>query len=212
MKPKSSSETLLQITKSKLLLVEGQDDLYLLGALLRHLNLADDIQIIMVGGKDQFAPYFKGLKINPGYSRVTSIGIVRDADADPAGAFQSVCSALSNAGLPVPTAPLQSAGAAPKITVLIVPGESRTGMLEDICLESVADDPAMGCVEEYFGCLEGKFGADDERLKNRAKSKVQVFLASQASPGWGLGVAAQKGYWGFNHPSFEGIKQFLGIL
>lgn len=64
-------------------------------------------QIKVVGGKEKFQPELKTLPNVSGYSLVTSIGIIRDADNDPKAAFDSVRSALINSGLPQPNKPLE---------------------------------------------------------------------------------------------------------
>ena len=50
-------------------------------------------------------------------------------------------------------------------------------MLEDLCLESVADDPAMPCLEEYFRCLEEQLEAG-AFPSNPSKARVRAFLTS----------------------------------
>ncbi len=67
------------IEKSKLLLVEGPDDLSFFDALLRHLN-RQDIDVRSYGGKDNLRPFLKGLPAFPGFVNVVSLGITRDAD------------------------------------------------------------------------------------------------------------------------------------
>ena len=164
------------IAKPKLLLVEGKDEVKLFGKLLADLGLVD-VEIRNIMGKAKFRQNIKGLPKFTGFSEVTSVGIVTDADKQPQGAFASICDALEAAGLPRPTAPLQPVGDDPQVVVMILPGEGREGMLEDLCLESVADDPAIACLEDHFRCLE-------EQLKagtfpgNPSKSRVRAFLAS----------------------------------
>jgi hypothetical protein len=105
----------INITKPKIVIVEGQDEVKLLRALIKHLNLPDDIDIQDASGKDNIRRFLMGLMQSSNHEIVTSIGIVRDADQDPAAAFQSVCSALQGAGLPRPPAPLQPVGDTPQV-------------------------------------------------------------------------------------------------
>jgi hypothetical protein len=60
---------------------------------------------------------------------------------------------------------------------MILPGDGREGMLEDLCLESVADDPAIPCLEEHFRCLEEQLEAG-AFPGNPSKARVRAFLAS----------------------------------
>ena len=164
------------ITKSKIILVEGRDELNLFNELLADQKLADAIEVMEVGGKEKFMTNLRALPNRSGYKNVASLGIVRDADANPESAFQSICSVLENVKLPVPLAPLQPKHGRPQVTVMIIPHD-KPGMLEDICLDSVSDDLAMDCVAQYFQCLQEKqriLAANDI-----PKARVSAFLASR---------------------------------
>lgn len=165
------------ITKTKILLVEGQDECYLFAELLSELGLKNDIQVIEVGGKDKFRTKLLGLLAGSGFHRVVSIGIVRDADSNPHDAFRSVCSSLRGAKLPTPVTPLQPVTGPPQVTVMVVPDSDTPGMIESVCLSSVSDDPAMLCVEQYFQCLQAQRRTLAEN--DVPKAWVRAFLASR---------------------------------
>jgi hypothetical protein len=164
------------ITEPKLLLVEGKDEVKFFTQLVSDLDLVG-IQVRAVGGKARFRDRLNALLKGPGHDRVTSLGIVRDADKNPQGAFDSICGALRALGLPIPPAPLQPVGDSPQITVMILPDKDSEGMLEDLCLASVVGDPAMACVEAYFACLEDQIDLDD-LPNNPAKARMRAFLSA----------------------------------
>ncbi len=164
------------ITKPKLLLVEGKDEVELFDKLLTDLGLVE-VEIRDIMGKTKFRKNIEGLPKITGFGEVTSVGIVTDADKQPQGTFDSICNALEAAGLPRPTAPLQPIGDDLQVAVMILPGDGREGMLEDLCLESVADDPAMSCLEDHFRCLEEQLEASTFP-GNLSKARVRAFLAS----------------------------------
>jgi len=164
------------ITKPKLLLVEGKDEVKLFGKLFADLGLVD-VEIRNIMGKTKFRRNIQALPKITGFGKVTSVGIVTDADRQPQGTFESICDALQAANLPSPTAPLQPVGDDPQVVVMILPGDGREGMLEDLCLESIADDPAMPCLEEHFRCLEEQLEASTFP-GNPSKAHVRAFLAS----------------------------------
>jgi len=193
------------IEQPNLLLVEGKDEQGALGALLKHMGLAD-MQVVPAGGKTLLADGLHGLTIATGFASVRSIGIVRDADDDSDAALRSVCHALSREGLPVPRAPLVPAAGPPRVTVIILPGASRQGTLEDLCLEAVAGDPAFTCLGRYFDCLK-EVGVRGPR--NLSRAQMQVFLASRTEAGKRLGEAAQAGYLPLDAPAFDELKRFL---
>jgi hypothetical protein len=204
----NDEKPLSPITKSKVLIVEGEEEIRVFSELIAHLNLPD-IEIRDIGGKTKFRTNVRTLTITPGFYNVTSVGVIRDADDNPASAFQSVCDALQSAGFAKPTKTLQPVGDSPQVVVMILPDGETPGMLEDLCLKSVEEDPAIRCVDEYFECLQERLG----RLpSNLSKARVHAFLASRERPDLRLGEAAQKGHWPWGHPAFEQVRQFLNAL
>lgn len=163
------------ITDPRLLLVEGNDEVSLFSALIKRLGLTD-IDIRAFGGVEKFRAHARTLPTISGFGVVKSIGVVRDADQDAGSAFQSVCDSLRAAGLPAPDAPLQPAGHDLQVRVLIVPANAPVGMMEDVCLASVAHDPAMGCVESFIDCLTHEAGSIPGNI---AKARVRAFLTSR---------------------------------
>ena len=198
----------VKVEQPNVLVVEGKEEELFFGALIKHLGL-QGIQIMPIGGKEQLRRNLKALVLSPGFSEITSLGIVRDANADPVAAFQSVRDALRAVGLPAPEHPLVPVGDSPQVAVMILPEQGVAGMLEDLCLRSVMQDPAMYCVEQYFECLRRK------RLSlpsNISKAKVQVFLASRHRAGLRLGEAAEAGYWPWDAETFQQVKTFLQLI
>jgi hypothetical protein len=198
----------LRIQKRKLLIVEGKDEEGFFAALLAHLHLPE-IQVAGIGGKTKIRSQLKALTKEPQFPHVTALGIIRDADADPKGAFESVKDALSAAGLPHPRKPLYPVKGPPKINVMILPSSGNPGALEDLCLAAVGHEPTRVCVDEFFDCLSKRELVPPREL---SKAKVRTFLASQEDPTLPLGLAAQKGYWPFDNPAFGPLRQFLTSL
>lgn len=198
-------EITVEITKPNVLVVEGREEELFFGAFSKHLGL-QNLQILPIGGKEQLRPKLKALVLSPSFPEVVSLGVVRDANANPGAAFQSVRDALQAANLPAPERPLAPTGHSPRVTVMILPAESVPGMLEDLCLRAVAPDPAMLCVEQYLQCLQQQ---GLSLPHNVSKAKVQAFLASRPEAGKRLGEAAQAGYWPWDDATFEQVKNFL---
>ena len=203
-------EEKLVIRKERLLIAEGKDDEQFFDALLRQLGL-DEIQVLGIGGKTRLEGQLKALKLDPAWRQVSSIGIVRDADDDPDAAFRSVCSALKGAKLPVPSQALAPMVGPPTVQVMIIPALRKKGALEDLCLESAADDTAMPCVEQYFECLAER-GAPGLKERSLSKAKTRVFLTSKEDPTLPLGIAAQKGYWPLDSSVFDEVGRFIASI
>jgi len=197
-----------EISKSRVIIVEGKEDELFFDALINHLSLSD-IQVLPIGGKRELRKYLEALIRVSGFDKIRSLGIARDANSDPRAALQNVKDALRFLGLPVPERTLIPFGDKPKVVIMIFPDENTPGMLEDLCLQAVMQDPAMFCVDQYFQCLEQKGVTLPSKI---SKAKVQVFLGSRSEPGKLLGVAAQAGYWPFNVEAFAQVKTFLQII
>jgi hypothetical protein len=197
---------LAQITKPKLLLGEGVDEVRFFKAFLDYLNVTD-VQVEQYGGKTRLAAFLQTLTTPvPGFAALTSLTITRDADANAAGAFQSVSAALQAAGLPAPPAHGLAAGANPRVHVFVLPDGVNPGMLENVCLESVKSSPAFACVGSYFHCA---FRTAARQPNNSAKAFLHVWLASEVEPDKRLGEAAEAGYWPWHSPAFAALEQFL---
>ncbi|HBI23698.1 MAG: hypothetical protein A2Y48_03220 [Nitrospirae bacterium RIFCSPLOW2_12_42_9] len=195
------------IHKPKLLVVEGRDERNFFTALLAHLQLMD-IQVMDIGGKSQIPAKLKALMKMPDFHNVASLGITRDADENPAGAFQSICDALKEAMLPVPKTQISFTRGRPRIGVMILPKPGTKGMLEDVCISSARDTPEMGCVKIYLDCVKKKTMTLPVNL---SKAKMYAFLAAK-DPGLRLGEAAQKGIWQWDNKAFKQIRVFLKLL
>lgn len=209
----------MPIIKPKLLLGEGIEEIYFFDALLAHLGI-NDVQVDQYDGKTNIGAGLKAINGRSGFiNQVVSLGVTRDADYadDPADdtaaaqrAFQSVSGALAYASLPVPVAPMVKAAGDPEVSVFILPDNQGPGMLEDLCIASTTA-PDLDCITEYFDCVELKTGRVRAR-RNVAKSRVHAWLATQAEPDKQLGQAALAGYWDWNNPAFDLIKQFVQQL
>jgi len=193
-----------EITERHLLLVEGREEELFFDALARHLGLKH-LQTMGLQGKDPLTEKIKAAKATTGFGNVTSLAIIRDADDNAEAAFQSVCTALKGADLPVPAATSRAAGASPTVRVYIVPSHDKPGMLEDLCLEALKDDRALICVDEYFKCLQSK---GLSHPKSMSKARIRAFLSSRPDPELRLGEAAGK-YIPWDSSAFTQITQFV---
>ncbi len=198
-----------QPSAAKLVLVEGNEEKVLFEHVCGHLGLAG-IEIKDYGGKGKLAPFLKGLTLGREFRTIVrSLAITRDADASASSAFQSVSDACKRAGLkPPPTVGAVGDGR-PAVRIHILPGGSRPGAPEDVCLESIADQPIMKCVNELLECVES-VGAPIPR--NVAKARVYAFLAVQEKPGRRIAETAGSGTWPFESPAFAPIRKLLTAM
>lgn len=197
------------LTEQVLLLVEGQDESNFFKALFGHSTVTG-VQIEDMKGKSKIKAYLAALKRASGFSNVSRMAVIRDADTDAAAAFDSVRNALRTNGLPYPT---RSGGFntqdRPHVGVYIIPDNKHSGMLEDLCLATVVEDPAFVCINGFLECVKDR---TDSQPINPAKSRVATFLAAQPDPPPSLGVAALRGVWGLDHRALKPIISFLADL
>ena len=208
MPPRRPSSEELKIEQPKQLLVEGNDQRNFFEALLKHLN-CQDIQIHNFGGVDELPAFLRGFTGSTGYSSVTSLGIVRDAEGDENSAWQSVQSALQRAGMPVPARVGQRSAEIPYVSVLILPGGNQPGMLETVLNQTFSDDPVNTCINDFFACVERLPG---KRIHIPDKARARAYMWAREKPHVSVGVAAQAGYWDFSHEAFAPLRSFLTAL
>lgn len=197
------------VNKPKQLLVEGRDAQAFFHPFVNSLSMAN-IQIQNYGGITELSSFLGQLTKNSNFRKlVTSIGITRDAEENYAGAFQSVCAALTSADLSIPTRPMQFVGTTPQVNVFIFPGDNSKGMLESLLLRGISNDPALKCVEEFISCIEKEKQYTPKPLD---KAKALAFLASRKEIIPLSGQAARAGYWNFDSPTYDQLKNFIRSL
>lgn len=207
-----SGQKSLEIQANRLLLVEGKDEVNLLGRLIKDCLKDDEqgIQILDVGSKDNFRPNLKAIKIAAqSQTTLRSIGIIRDADDNPKGSFDSICGSLLRVGYEPPAAHAKFSNATPSIGVFIVPDGSHTGAIETLCRRSVAGKAADKCVDEYIECLKTHNALQS---KNPDKTFAHAYLAATDDPVARVGEGAQQGVWDFQSPAFGALSQFVRDL
>ncbi len=215
-----------EYTKPCVLLVEGQDEVKFFTVFSEHIGKKGVFDIIDMNGKDHFVHVLKVCLQRPKAHTITAYVIVMDADNSHQSKFRSICDVLARHGngLPIPERVgvyAYDESQSKKVGIYIMPGDSRDGMLEDLFLETVSDSPIMPCLDEYFSCLKGVLPQKPENVpaesgkhfpKNASKTRALGFLAASYESVNTVGLAAQKKYWNFDHPTLTELRSFLGEL
>ena len=188
------------------LLVEGNDQKNFFKAFVQHMSLSN-VQIQNFGGVRELREFLAAFANEPGFDDVVKrLGIVRDAETDAEGAFNSVQGSLENAELPTPKRPEGLTAGHPEVSVLILPGQGRAGMLETLVCQSFAASPVDPCIDDFFDCV------GHMKLRNPDKARAYAFLSASSEPRHSVGVAALKGEWDLRHSSFDDVRGFLQKL
>jgi hypothetical protein len=209
------------IEKPGLILGEGIDEVEFLGSLLDHLGLVD-VDVFQYGGKGKLAAYLQDLPNRTGFSRLKRLCITRDVDHPDDSRYTPVASILQSIRgalqpRPVPAAVEQIVGGSGnlQIGIFLLPGQGRDGALEDICLEVIADDPAAGCLDEFFRCLDASLSPRPKLKTMLAKARVHAWLASREVADLarlGLATKGDYRYVDWDHRAFDPLKAFLWTL
>lgn len=107
---------------------------------------------------------------------------------------------------------MASASYSPDTVFLIVPNGSGTGMLEDLVLRVLFDDPSWPCQDAYFECLNKKGISPDKDFQKRRVQAGLAALAGRKRVARNIGEAAKKGVLPLDHPAFSEIRDLLGLV
>ncbi len=189
------------IEKPALLIGEGREEELFFCAMVNHLGLSSSIQVTQYGGKDKLAGFLAGLKAQTTFSKLSALGITRDADQDHAAALNSVKTAVQNSQLPNTL----------HIDTYILPKKDTSGALEALVIEAVSTCPNWSCVEQFMACVSEN---DKAQLSptEMDKRRIHAWLSTLSDPELRLGLAAQKKFIPFDHVAFSPITQFIQSL
>ncbi|HBJ83376.1 MAG TPA: hypothetical protein DDZ88_05780 [Verrucomicrobiales bacterium] len=207
----SANRKPLTLSKSGLLLCEGEDEVSFFNAWFLELGITN-VQVVAYQGKTKLAQFLSDLTKVSGLSQVNRMAIIRDADESATAALQSVQHAVE-------AAPEGIRNLNPQIFVL--PGEGKQGALESLWLASLAADPLAPCIDDFFICIESKGWQPSDVFAKNDKTKAQLWIATKDVPNERFGLAAWHGrkdadkpwmrekWVDFDHPCFVPLKQFL---
>lgn len=214
------------ISASGQLLVEGRVPEMFFREMVAAYGLADAVEVRSFGdvSKDTLQTYLGLFCQKAAFrERVQRLGIIRDAEAkDATHAFATVRSAIEafNAegphfALPIPSqlaiaTPIEQTR--PQVTVFVLPDCVRSGMLETLCLEALAEQEAsatsklLPCVDEFFTCLRNQ----GRKPSNDFKARLAGYLLARDVIDPQLGRAAQTaGVIPWNAKAFEPLWRFI---
>jgi hypothetical protein len=190
----------------KLVLCEGEDDAAVLHGICGAASI-EGLSIESIKGRSNLERVVRELPIRSDYSRgaIESIAIIIDAEEDAEASWQKLRNAFRS-GLDV-RLPGQGelTDGKPRCGGFVVGMDAGVGMIEDVCLLSVRDEPGFHCLEEYFRCL-----AERTDVKTyHSKAKFRAWMASQSEYEAHVGRAAKLGFLNWGSAAFEPLREFL---
>lgn len=182
-------------TQSKLLLVEGNDDMHVVYALCEKFAIPETFKVKDCKGIDnlfkQLAVQFKGTNIN-------TVGVIIDADVNLLTRWRQVKNTLSEVftDLPndLPEEGLILTEGEKRVGVWIMPNNLTSGMLEDFIRFLVPDDDLMLPKVKYLLQNIEKEKQNKYKVIHRTKAEISSWLALQEDPGTPMGLSITKRY------------------
>ena len=209
---------LITIEKSKLLLVEGKDEVFFFNTLLKKINI-QGVQVHSSGGKEKFKQEFRVIVNTRGFDKLKSLAIIQDADNDPpSSTFKKICSVfqtLRESHLKPPVRIDEFTDTAPRTGVFIIPDGQNQGKLESLCLSTVCSEPVMECVDSFMNCIKQKSNLEGNRYrspKDIHKARCRAFLSAMEEDIPSLGIATEKGYWNLDSEKLQPLINLLNRI
>ena len=194
------------ITAPVLLLVEGEDEKYLVREMCEHWfsGTAANIDIECVHGAANFHRHFRVLKVRSlGPLRV--VGVITDSEEDPQATAQRWVDLFAEVEPDIkrPCKKLQ------------LPDEGKPGAFEALVLQALEADAIANCAIGFRDCVRSHIG--EKTLAQQDKIAVQAWLSASLGGAYGNVFKAQKKYpekvlLDYDHAAFAPIKQFIKDL
>jgi 5S rRNA maturation endonuclease (ribonuclease M5) len=197
-----------KLTKKKIVVVEGKDEVSFLDSFFKH-HFILDTEAVNFEGKDDFSKKIKLLAKRSGFETVEKLILIRDADFGENASqntFRSLQNALKEAELPFPKQINEfTASKGLQTAIYIMPFAQLEGMFEDLLLESLAESEKK-CIELFFECMNRSIAK-----KDMPKAKIQAFLSTQVPPKRDFvgSMSDQTKYWDWDHECFDSLKKLL---
>jgi hypothetical protein len=194
------------IDSSRILLVEGSDDLHVISSLLMYHGVPQLFDIQQKGGIERI------LELLPVQLKATGIerlGISVDADEGLQGRWNAIRRVLESAGYhDVPTVPFEDGTIVdeighPRVGVWLMPNNRLPGMLEDFARYLIPTGDPLGV---RAATVVAAIPPDERRFSDAhdTKAYIHTWLAWQEDPGTPMGLAITKRY--LNAEAAEAVR------
>jgi hypothetical protein len=199
----------------KLLLVEGNNDVFVCLSLLKHHKLVTEAVLeeidrkvtpltyngnkFGIKNKDGVTNILNTLDVEVDATGLVTLGIIVDADDKLSKRWKELTTALTLAGYtqvpanPDPTGTIIQESGKPTIGIWIMPDNHRTGILEDFASDLIPlkdTDPLWSLSKD---CL-AEAAKISPKIAGSIKAHIYTWLAWQKDPGTPLGWAITKHY------------------
>ena len=195
------------------LIVEGQDDKYIVDKLLAKHEHAARFDIRPKGG---FPALRSSIRPEINASGRRTVGIIADANESPTDRWTSIRDALSEVDCtdipeaPVPSGAILSGPRDIRVGVWLMPDNTRPGEVEDFIADMIpTDDPLWPVAQQYIDDIPPNLQKFTENKRTRAH--VHAWLATRDAPR-PMGSAITAGDLDHNAPAAQSLVNWLREL
>ena len=195
--------------QGRVLLVEGRNDQRVVDSLRRSLG---DVPAFDVQDKGGIDPLLKSISVEVKAPDRQVVGIVVDANDNPAGRWQAINDRLTPE-FTLPDEPEVGGtiiGADQRIGVWLMPDNRSPGELEDFVISMIPDnDPIWPQAQRYIEEINPQHREFADGKQQRAA--LHAWLATRRDPGL-MGTAIQAGYLRTDSPLCQAFVEWLRRL
>lgn len=168
------------IALPRVLLVEGPDDERVVKSICEACSDLPPFETISRGGID---PLLKSIGIDLKVDDREAVGILVDADDDPAARWEAIHNRLSPE-FQLPAAPVAGGlviGTEPRVGVWLMPDNNQPGELEDFVIRMIPDaDPIWPLAQRYIAAIPAEHREFAEGKQQRAA--LHAWLSTRRHP------------------------------
>ncbi len=215
--PGSAPSSIYPGTKH-LILCEGKDDEGFLSSFLKSDVFSGTelsaVQVMQVQGVNNLRKTVMVLINADGFSDLSSLLIIRDADDNIRGAQDSVKSIFSAAGLPIPQNEyIWAREDSIKTAFLLMPScsnQSQAGSLDDLCWKILSNKYGP-VIQDEVNTFISSLETDQKRtFVHRKKALVHTYFSStEQLIASGIGRAAESGAFDWTSPELVPLRDFI---
>lgn len=192
----------------RVLCVEGYSDLLFYAEFLEDLG-KQGVYIASFNGKADLIAQLEALITPQLLMEKTRIGVIMDADREPAGTFTRFHNALTRlTGQTVPAAGAWTDGN-PRIGLFVTPDANTQGEIETLVWRAWAADEGNAderkCIETFTGCMQ----TAGHSAKSPDKGLLAALLAIRNDEDPRLGPGARARVFDFTKAEFALLRAFL---
>jgi hypothetical protein len=166
--------------------------------------------VFLLKGYPQLENKVRIITREPNFGKVSTLGIMLDADRYPNSRVRKAANAFKLADFPSEENALKNdnvcSDGGKKAGVFVSPGNGKKGCIENLVIEEIRATEISKCLSDLEGCIKRNSGQLD------AKGLVQSYISVRNGSLCGLGRAFEAGVLDVSHDAYKDARQFIGKM